>query len=169
MVLRTIWNVGRMSPVPKASQTLVYCLAVGVSALAGPTAGIASIGGRASAIETDRAHFVASMKSETIGTVSVHTLSPQNGGTISEYSDSNGTVFAVRWAGPGRPDLRQLLGDRFDTMAAMPRTRGRHTRRALVLQRSNLVIHSMGHPGAFFGFAYDPALVPAGVSIDALP
>jgi hypothetical protein len=87
---------------------------------------------------------------------------------VKEYSNADGTVFAVSWQGPGRPDLRQLLGPRFNTMGSMSHTRGHHMRRAVTMQHSDLVIRSQGHPGAFFGVAYDPNLVPAGFSLDAL-
>lgn len=112
----------------------------------------------------------------------LHTLTMPNGSVIREYMNDGGTVFAVTWRGPSRPDLRQLLGAAFDTFqeqvtapasddtAASSGAVVHHgrLRRPLVVERSDLVVHSAGHPGAFFGFAYLPQQLPAGFTADAL-
>jgi hypothetical protein len=133
-----------------------------------PTVASASLGNKLPTIEADRAHLSASINTEASGPATIHTLTSPNGGIVKEYGAADGTIFAVSWKGPARPDLRQLLGDRFSTMASMPRPGRRYMRRVVTMQRPNFVILSQGHPGAFFGFAYDPSLVPSGFSLDAL-
>jgi hypothetical protein len=99
---------------------------------------------------------------------SVHTLTT-SAGVVREFTRPDGRVFAVAWRGPGRPDLRQALGPYFDELNAAnpPRVRGgRHI--PLTANRSDLVVRSGGHSGAFFGVAYVPGLTPASVSLAAL-
>ena len=105
-----------------------------------------------------------------------------NGSVVREFQNNDGVVFAVAWRGPGRPDLRQLLGGAFDTFQAKVTAPDSNTtvtsngvvvhhgrsRHALIVEQSNLVVHSAGHPGAFFGYAYLPQQTPAGFSPDAL-
>ncbi len=144
----------------------------GVTALIASLASIATtahaaLGGAHASIDQDRVHFAATMATVTTGTVHVAMLRPTNGGTIHEYSTADGTVFAVTWRGPGRPDLRQLLGDRFDTVSAdMAARTGRRTVRLVRIRHAELVVRSQGRPGAFSGFAYDPRLIPSGFTLD---
>jgi hypothetical protein len=78
-------------------------------------------------------------------------------------------VFAVVWRAPGRPDLRQLLGGHFDTLQADNATRvGRRYRRPLAVSRSELVVQSGGHSGAFWGVAVLPGMEPPGFSLNDL-
>ena len=84
---------------------------------------------------------------------------------MREFTRADGAVFAVAWQGPARPDLRQALGPYFDKLNAAnpPRIRGgRHV--PLSANQPDLVVRSGGHSGAFYGVAYVPGMVPAGVS-----
>ena len=73
-------------------------------------------------------------------------------------------VFAVSWRGPSRPDLQQLLGDRFATLTSTTQPDMRHARRRLNVDHADFVIHSEGRPGAFWGMAYLPQATPSGVT-----
>jgi len=141
----------------------------------------AELGGSPLTLEADRAHLAASMQSSGAATHTLHTLSTSNGSVIREYMNADGMIFAVAWRGPGRPDLRQLLGPAFDTFqtsvtaadfnATLSSTgnvvhHGR-VRRPLIVEQRDLVVHSAGHPGAFFGYAYLPQKIPAGFTPDA--
>lgn len=140
-------------------------LVLGAAFLAASPPAWAALGGAYGTVQTDRAHFAASLKSTAAATHTVHTLTLPNGGVVREYTRPDGTVFAVTWRGPGRPDLRQLLGGYFDTMQADNAVRvGPHRRRPLAVNRPNLVIESGGHSGAFWGAALLPNLKPAGFS-----
>lgn len=128
-----------------------------------PVAAHAALGGPASSIDADRVHLSARMAVSQAATHRVHMLTPASGSAVREYSTLDGTVFALSWGGPARPDLRQLLGGYFDAFAADARPRaGRKTTRLIAVSRPTLVVRSAGHPGAFFGYAFDPRLVPAG-------
>lgn len=155
-------------------------LALVLSAIASVPAA-AGLGGSHATLEADRAHLAAAMNSTPLPTHVLHTLTALNGSVVREYVNSDGVVFAVAWRGPGRPDLRQLLGPAFHTFQAQVTTpvtdiaadgstvvhHGR-LRRPLLVEQRDLVVHSAGHPGAFFGFAYLPQHVPAGFNPDAL-
>jgi hypothetical protein len=128
------------------------------------TAAHAALGHAVESVQTDRVHMSARMATAASAAYTAQTLTLDNGGTIKELS-SGGVVFAVAWRGPSRPDLKQLLGEHFDTLQAETAVVGAHRLRApILLNRADLVVHSAGHPGAFRGFAYLPALTPAGVS-----
>lgn len=86
----------------------------------------------------------------------------ESGTTVHEYVGANGAVFAVSWSGPYVPDLKELLGVHFDAMVEHANKSARAGRSQLVLKRSDLVIVSGGHMGAFQGRAWLPAQLPAG-------
>lgn len=124
----------------------------------------AALGHAPESVQTDRIHMSARMATTTASAYTAQTLTLANDGTVKEFS-TGGVVFAVAWRGPARPDLKQLLGEHFDTLQAETAVVGAHRLRAPILvNRTDLVVHSAGHPGAFRGFAYLPAQIPAGVS-----
>ncbi len=81
----------------------------------------------------------------------------------------NGQVFAVTWSGPGKPDLRALLGRYFDTFQAANVARGRGLRSPLrrppQVSQPDLQIQTSGHMGWFRGVAFIPSLAPTGFSV----
>lgn len=98
------------------------------------------------------------------------TLLP-NGTTVVEYLDPSGTVFAVSWVGPVLPDLPATLGSYFPQFTAEIQRLGRAARAGgvLNLRTTDLVVHSKGRMRNFSGYAWAPALVPAGLDVrDAL-
>lgn len=97
----------------------------------------------------------------------IHERQTEAGTTVREYADANGTVFAVRWDGPAKPDVRRLLGNYFSeyTTAA---NEGRGTLRRAGVERNGLVVRSGGRLRAFSGLAYLPAALPAGVTPESL-
>jgi hypothetical protein len=100
----------------------------------------------------------------------MHQTQTAEGTTVREYSDASGIVFAVSWSGPFKPDLQQLLGAYFKAFRDAPRVPGgaalRGTQR---IDNGGIVVHTGGRPRAFFGRAFVPALVPAGVDVQVLP
>jgi hypothetical protein len=129
----------------------------------------AHLGGPHGSIETDRAHLRAKLHSGVAADHEVHSLTLPNGVTVKEFSHPGGEVFAVIWRGAGRPDLRQLLGEHFQTLQAdnAPRI-GPRTRRPMIVNRPDLIVRTGGHSGAFWGVAILPGSVPKGFSTDEL-
>ncbi len=132
------------------------------------TSAAAELGGGRHGLEADRAHLAATMASTTVATHQLHTLTLANGDVVREFATADGTVFAVAWDGPARPDLRQLLGPAFDILQADVSASRRRPRQALTMVHDDVVIRSAGHPGAFHGYAFLPHLVPPGFVADAL-
>ncbi|OGB33544.1 MAG: hypothetical protein A3F78_17655 [Burkholderiales bacterium RIFCSPLOWO2_12_FULL_61_40] len=96
-----------------------------------------------------------------------HEIQLDSGTTVWEFATPAGVVFAVQWRGPVLPDLGHLLGDYFKVFhqeTAQARTLGRHGS-PVNIERQDLVIRSNGRMRNFFGHAYAPELVPAGVVI----
>jgi hypothetical protein len=137
-------------------------LGLGSASLA--TGAHAALGHAVATVQEDRLHMSAALASTATPAYTMHTLTLVNGGEVKEFS-AGGVIFAVSWRGPGRPDLRQLLGEHFATLQAdNARAGGRRLRMPMAVNRSDLIVHGGGHPGAFWGLAYLPGATPAGVS-----
>ena len=80
---------------------------------------------------------------------------------VHEFVDATGTVFAVSWSGPFKPDLQRLLGRHF---SAYQKGEGQRTgnRSRQRVDTGDMVVVSAGHMGAFEGHAWLPARLPAG-------
>ncbi|WP_293603127.1 DUF2844 domain-containing protein [Polaromonas sp. UBA4122] len=97
----------------------------------------------------------------------LHEVQLENGTIVREYATPAGQVFAVAWRGPVLPDLSALLGDYFNTFKAetdQARMTGRRGS-PVNIERNGLVVRSNGRMRNFFGHAYAPDLIPAGVNI----
>jgi hypothetical protein len=141
----------------------------GLLCLAGQPAAHAALGDTLASIQADGLRLkAASGRLQAAGGYSVQTLQLPGGGTVNEYLGPAGTVFAVRWLAPYKPDLGQLLGTYFATYAGAPRSAG-SDRSHLAIDATQLVVRAGGRQRAFFGLAWVPALVPAGVNPEALP
>lgn len=116
--------------------------------------------------DVDRAH-AAIKSSEDRTAYRVHEIQLPSGTVMREFVAQNGTVFAVAWQGPTRPDLRQLLGQYFDTFAAVPRSK-LSDRRHVLIQQGDLVLQSGGHMRALSGSAYLRSAIPSGVNLGDL-
>ena len=102
----------------------------------------------------------------------VHETVFDNGTRVQEFVSPVGLVFAVAWQGPVLPDLSILLGRfhgsyRLDTeQRRLSGLRGG----PVAVARDGLVLRYNGRMREFFGHAYAPALVPAGLNLqDVLP
>jgi hypothetical protein len=141
-----------------------------VFALAGllpTTPGLAELGGAAASVQTDQSRMRASLHQVSFATHVRHELALPNGGTVHEFTNGQGQVFAIRWSGPGKPDLRNLLGSHFVAFQAANASQGlrfgRLSRRPVTVDSSDLKIEMGGHMGYFHGLAWLPALMPSGV------
>jgi uncharacterized protein DUF2844 len=148
---------------PRAARlALLAALALPALWCAAPPA-VAALGDAAVSVSSDTAHLKASLRVVGGTGYDVHELTTPTGTTIREFVAPAGTVFAVAWRGPFKPDLRVLLGNYFSLYASAPRSAG-STRTQLAIDQPALVVRAGGHMRAFSGLAWVPALVPAGVN-----
>lgn len=131
------------------------------------TAASAKLGGSVSSVAADRGRIAVSMNSVAMGRYTRHELMRPNGGSVREFTNAAGVVFAVTWSGPGKPDLKTLLGSYFSTFQAnsIATARQMHSlRRPPQVAQPDLQIQAGGHMGWFHGVAFIPSLAPAGFS-----
>ncbi|MGN6229544.1 MAG: DUF2844 domain-containing protein [Trinickia sp.] len=110
----------------------------------------------------------APMASRTAGVTgySVRATAFSSGTTVREYIGADGTVFGIAWNGPRMPDLQTLLGNYFPQYASGVQAlhAARRGRGPVAVEQSDLVVHSGGHMGSFFGQAWLPSALPAGLT-----
>lgn len=127
----------------------------------------AALGGSVATVQADQSHMRATRRVASRAGFEVHELVLGSGTRVREFASPAGTIFAVAWQGPTKPDLRQLLGEHFPRLDATGAGAGAHRdHRALTLRNPDLVIESGGKMRAFAGRAYLPALMPAGVALE---
>jgi len=146
------------------------CLGIAIGAIAGPltlsSSAVAGLGAKAPSIQLDRAQLGASLHAVPRGGHTTYAMALPNGAAVKEFANAAGAVFAVTWSGPGKPDLRALLGSHFPALQAASRVRDPRFRRVPPqVHQSDLVIQTGGHMGYFWGVAYIPSLAPAGFSV----
>ena len=92
-----------------------------------------------------------------------HELLTTDGVNVHEFVGRNGRVFAVTFNGPAMPDLKVLLGGRFNESAAAvhpsPSTHKVYTHSSRTLELSIVKL-----PRGFAGSAFVPGAIPAGVT-----
>jgi len=99
----------------------------------------------------------------------VHEMQASGGTVVDEYVSATGTVFAVTWHGQFPPPMQQILGTYFDQYTAALQARPKmYGHRPLNIQQQGLVVQTGGHMRDHFGRAYDPNLLPQGVSVDQI-
>lgn len=116
--------------------------------------------------DVEKAH-AAIKSSEDRSAYRVHEIQLPSGTVVREFVAPSGTVFAVAWQGPTRPDLRQVLGQYFDAFSSVPRTKF-SDRRHVLIQQGDLVLQSRGHMRALSGSAYLRSAIPSGVNLGDL-
>jgi Protein of unknown function (DUF2844) len=152
-------------------------LAAILSIVCGSQIASATLGQDQTTIEADRLRLgavrqsavqsAAVMRAAVTRAFSVQQMSLTDGTAVREYVSASGVVFGVAWQGTSIPPLAQVLGDDLlaRTQAGFEAVRATRTGRGpLSIETSDVVFHSGGHPQAFFGNAYVPKLLPAGVS-----
>lgn len=86
---------------------------------------------------------------------------------VREYIAPSGIVFAVAWNGITQPDLSILLGsyhnDYQSTVQSESRVLGRKSRS---IRGNRVVVEHWGQMRNLSGRAYDPSLIPGGVSLE---
>jgi uncharacterized protein DUF2844 len=141
-------------------------LAAAAVALAGRAS--AGLGEPAEAVAADR----KALQAEPGGTVAHEGYTVERmaspGHAVREFVSPSGVVFGVAWDGISHPDLSRLLASyapEYQRAAAKPSPAGRRRRR---VRTEHVVVEAWGHMRSLHGRAYVPALVPPGVTIDAI-
>lgn len=125
----------------------------------------AGLGKDAADILVDSAQMHGVVKPESRPQYEVQVITTDTGMRISEYLNATGVVFAVAWAGPVQPDMRQLLGSHYaDYTAALAAVNHPGLHRSARIDANGLVVELGGHMRAYSGRAYLPALMPANVA-----
>ena len=132
-----------------------------------PTRLCAALGDSLPSVEADRVALKASIRTLAATRYTVHEIQTPEGTVVREYVSATGLVFAVQWAGNFMPNLQQTLGRYFEPYQAAVRVK-RRGHSAVTIETPTLVVHSGGRQRAFFGLAYLPQAVPAGVTASEL-
>jgi hypothetical protein len=143
----------------------------------------ASLGNSGDSVETDRGVLIAQRnptrtikfqgKSATTGQAQSDTYTVQEiqsgADTIREYVTSSGKVFGIAWRGLRHPDLATLLGGYFSEYQTADQTT-KHTpgARSRTIKTARVTVERGGQPRNLIGKAYDPSLLPTGVSADEI-
>jgi hypothetical protein len=147
-------------------RTRAWAIAV-LLALGLPFQAFAALGDVSNSVQSDQAQMKATLTIITADAYTIHEMKSPTGTIVREYvSRADGRVFGITWQGPFIPDLKQLLGAYFQqySEAAKAQREGHVGRHPLNIQEPGLVVQTSGHMLAFSGRAYDPRLVPAGIS-----
>ncbi len=148
----------------KAFKSAALIVAVLAAALS-PCVATATLGESEITVQTDVARAHASITSlQDRVSFHVHEIALPSGTVMREFVAANGKVFAVAWQGPRRPDLRQALGQYFDTYVSAPRSKFAD-RRHVQIQQGDLVVEAGGHMRALSGRAYLRSAIPSGVDL----
>jgi hypothetical protein len=149
-------------------KALLAVTALCLSAAAAAPA-LATLRGDVASVEADRAHMNGVIRTTPGTGYSVHEISTPEGTVVREYLSADGKVFGFSWRGVQRPDLPQLLGASHYTEFMKAATSVRQPdRRHASVQLPELVVYSAVRLGHFYGRAWAPDLVPAGVSTDEI-
>jgi Protein of unknown function (DUF2844) len=132
-----------------------------------PCIAAAALGEPETSVQTDVARLRGSIKVTSHANYNVHEIQLPSGTLVREFAAADGKVFAVAWNGPTIPNLREIMGQYFDsyvTAAKAPHSGHHH----LQIRQSDLVVLAGGHMRAFSGLAYLPQAIPSGVSVGDL-
>ncbi len=130
----------------------------------------AALGGDITSVQADQKHMQGVMQLKSTGRYTVHEIKASRGRIVREYVAPSGTVFAVTWQGPSRPDFQRILGGYFNQFQlAVQQAQRSHMRRGpMVIEQPGFVVESGGHMRGFFGKAYLPDMLPEGVTVQDL-
>ena len=127
---------------------------------------MATLGGSALSVESDRTHFRALRMTSKAATApsayTVHELQLPGGITVREYVSASQQVFAVGWDGPRMPDVQQLLGAYYPRYVESAKAAAKG-HRPVLRQDADLMIRTTGRQRAFRGVAVLPQQLPPGV------
>lgn len=151
-------------------------LGLAISALLGCSASFAGLGDHFTSGGPD----VSALQARSVAAVHAsganytrEQITLPGGGTVVEFVDAGGTIFAVSWAAPVMPDLSVLLGNyksNFDAAqiaARQPGPNGQRVRGGGVFQSesSDWAVVSFVRPQSVHGYSYLRSKLPAGFDL----
>ena len=80
-----------------------------------PRIAAAALGEPETSVQTETARLHASLTVSEHAGYRLHELQLTSGTLVREFAGSDGKVFAVAWSGPTVPNLREILGQYFDS------------------------------------------------------
>jgi hypothetical protein len=147
--------------------TLLVILINAVLLLGTCSSALAVLGEAAQTVDSDAQPFGANAHalSQAPSSYTIKEFTTPAGISVREYVSPDSIVFGVAWNGPHPPDIAALLGSYFadyKTMAAQ--ASGPHGLHHQSLRGNRLVIETGGHMRDMWGRAWDPQLLPSGVT-----
>jgi hypothetical protein len=142
----------------------VTVLAVSLGA---PQAAYATLGEKSDSISMDRKAISARLRATTSHSKYTVQEVANSAVAVREYVTPSGIVFGVAWNGVVQPDLTVLLGSYAgDYQQAREKQPQKHGQRRAAVKGSRVVVETWGQMRNLQGRAYDPALIPEGVTAD---
>ena len=133
-----------------------------------PLAAHATLGEQESTVMAEAQQAQATVKSTDHASYRVHEMQLPSGTLLREFATTDGTVFAVAWNGPSRPDLRQAMGKYFDVYLNAAAAAQHRPRTRLQIRQDQFAMDMGGHMRAFTGRAYLPQAIPAGTAVEEI-
>jgi hypothetical protein len=137
-----------------------------LAALASPQAR-AAVGDDVSAVAKDQLRLRASLRITSMEGYAIHELTAPAGGTVREYVGGSGKIFAVSWSGGLRPDLRDVMGIRYDQYIEARRGQ-RRARGPVRIELPGMVVAMGSYLRTFWGHVVLTDLAPSGWQETAL-
>jgi hypothetical protein len=150
------------------TSSLACLITVYILVLMVPSTASAGLGDSVQSVLDDQLSMHARLSVISVQDCIIHELASPFGLIVREYASRDGKVFAVSWHGPFVPDMHRLLSSRFWLYSVEMQKHNTHTigHSAVTIHTPFLVVENVGHTRAYTGRAYDPSLLPAGISID---
>ena len=163
------YEKGNIMPTARPTINITKCvLSSGMLiAVLCPCIAAAALGQAETSVQTDMARLRGSITVTPHANYKLHEIQMPSGTLVREFAGLDGKVFAVAWNGPTVPNLREIMGQYFDSYATA--AKAQHPgHRHLQIRQSDLVVLAGGHMRAFSGLAYLPQAIPSGVSVGDL-
>jgi hypothetical protein len=121
----------------------------------------AAVGDDVSVVAADQARLKASLRIVPMKGYAIHELTSPVGAIVREYVAGTGKVFAMSWSGGWRPNLREVMGSRYDQY--IEATRGQRRARGPVrIELPGMVVSMGGYLRTFWGHVVLTDLAPTG-------
>jgi len=129
-----------------------------------PTRALGALGQNEDSVDKDIKTLSGTRISLTNDEFTIHQITTSTN-IIKEYVSKDGVIFGISWRGRVHPDLSVLLGSYFDEYKNTEANSAKQKGHAPIeLKTSNLHIEKSGHMRDLRGRAFDPNLIPKGLT-----